>query len=69
MGDSYQNYFTALPSSIPTLPCPDVPLPVAHTQQAVVVSNEDPKKVRPRPSQDELADRPDANLVDTGAHS
>ena len=43
MGDSYQNYFTALPSSIPTLPCPDVPLPVAHTQQAVVVSNEDPK--------------------------
>ena len=24
---------------------PDVPLPVAHTQQAVVVSNEDPKKL------------------------
>lgn len=45
MGDSYKNYFTALPSSIPTLPCPDVPLPVAHTQQAVVVSNEDPKKL------------------------
>lgn len=45
MGDSYQNYFTALSSSIPTLPCPDVPLPVAHTQQAVVVSNEDPKKL------------------------
>ena len=45
MGDSYQNYFTALPSSIPILPCPDVPLPVAHTQQAVVVSNEDPKKL------------------------
>ena len=45
MGDSYQNYFPALPSSIPTLPCPDVPLPVAHTQQAVVVSNEDPKKL------------------------
>ena len=45
MGDSYQNYFTALPSSIPPLPCPDVPLPVAHTQQAVVVSNEDPKKL------------------------
>ena len=45
MGDSYQNYFTALPSSIPTLPCPDVPLPIAHTQQAVVVSNEDPKKL------------------------
>ena len=45
MGDSYQNSFTALPSSIPSLPCPDVPLPVAHTQQAVVVSNEDPKKL------------------------
>ena len=45
MGDSYQNYLTALPSSMPTLPCPDVPLPVAHTQQAVVVSNEDPKKL------------------------
>lgn len=45
MGDSYQNYFTALPSSIPTLPCPNVPLPVAQTQQAVVVSNEDPKKL------------------------
>lgn len=44
MGDSYQNCFTALPSSIPSLPCPDVPLPVAQTQQAVVVSNEDPKK-------------------------
>lgn len=45
MGDSYQNYFTALPSTIPSLPCPDVPLPVAQTQQAVVVSNEDPKKL------------------------
>lgn len=45
MGDSYQNYFTALPASIPSLPYPDVPLPVAHTQQAVVVSNEDPKKL------------------------
>lgn len=45
MGDSYQNYFTALPSTIPSLPCPAVPLPVAQTQQAVVVSNEDPKKL------------------------
>lgn len=45
MGGSYQNYFTALPSSIPSLPCPDVPLPVAHTQQAVVLSNDDPKKL------------------------
>lgn len=45
MGGSYRNYFTALPSTIPSLPCPDVPLPVAHTQQAVVVSNADPKKL------------------------
>lgn len=45
MGDSYQNYFTALPASIPSLPSPDVPLPVAQTQQAVVVSNEDPRNL------------------------
>lgn len=45
MGDSYQNYFTALPSTIPSLPSPDVPLPVAQTQQAVVVSNKDPKQL------------------------
>ena len=45
MGGSYRNYFTALPASIPSLPCPDVSLPVAHTQQAVVVSNNDPKKL------------------------
>lgn len=45
MGGSYRNYFTALPASIPSLPSPDVPLPVAHTQQAVVVSNDDPKKL------------------------
>ena len=45
MGGSYGNYFTALPASIPSLPSPDVPLPMAHTQQAVVVSNEDPKNI------------------------
>ena len=45
MGGSYRNYFTALPASIPSLPSPDVSLPVAHTQQAVVVSNNDPKKL------------------------
>lgn len=45
IGGSYRNYFTALPASIPSLPSPDVPLPVAHTQQAVVVSNDDPKKL------------------------
>lgn len=45
MGGSYRNYFTAIPASVPSLPCPDVPLPVAHTQQAVVVSNDDPRKL------------------------
>lgn len=45
MGGSYRNYFTALPATVPSLPCPDVPLPVAHAQQAVVVSNDDPKKL------------------------
>ena len=43
-GNSYCNTFTALSSTIPTLPAPDVPLPVAQTQQAMVVSNDDPKK-------------------------
>ena len=43
MGGSYRNSFTALPSSVPTLPSPDVPLPVAQTQQATVVNNDDPK--------------------------
>lgn len=45
MGGSYRNSFTAIPASVPSLPCPDVPLPVAHTQQAVVISNDDPKKL------------------------
>ena len=43
-GNSYYNTFTALSATIPNLPAPDVPLPVAQTQQAVVISNDDPKK-------------------------
>ena len=43
-GNSYYNTFTALSATIPNLPTPDIPLPVAQTQQAVVVSNDDPKK-------------------------
>ena len=43
-GESYYNSFTAISSSVPTLPPPDVPLPVAQTQQAVVISNDDPEK-------------------------
>ena len=43
-GNSYYNTFTALSATVPNLPAPDVPLPVAQTQQAVVVSNDDPKK-------------------------
>lgn len=42
-GGSYRNTFTALPSQTQSLPCPDVPMPVAHTQQAVVVDNNDPE--------------------------
>lgn len=41
-GNSYRNSFSALSSSVLCLPAPDVPLPVAQTQQAVVVENEDP---------------------------
>src|SRR3712207_8017737 len=37
-------YTLSLHDALP-ISCPDVPLPVAHTQQAVVVSNEDPKKL------------------------
>lgn len=44
MGDNYRNSFTALSSSIPSLPSPNVPLPTAQTQQAVVFSNNDPEK-------------------------
>lgn len=43
-GNSYCNSFTALSATVPNLPAPDVPLPVAQTQQAIVVSNDDPKK-------------------------
>lgn len=42
--NSYYNTFTALSATVPSLPAPEVPLPVAQTQQAVVVSNDDPKK-------------------------
>ena len=43
-GNSYYNTFTALSATVPSLPAPEVSLPVAQTQQAVVVSNDDPKK-------------------------
>lgn len=43
-GDGYNNTFTALSSKVNYLPAPDVPLPVAQPQQAVVFSNEDPQK-------------------------
>ena len=43
-GNSYYNTFTALSATVPSLPAPEVPLPVAQTQQAVVLSNDDPKK-------------------------
>lgn len=43
-GNSYTNRFTALSSSVHNLPAPDVPLPVAQTQQAIVLSNDDPEK-------------------------
>ena len=69
MGDSYQNYFTALPSSIPTLPMPGCTSACRSYTAGRGCQQRGPEKVRPRPSQDELADRPDANLVDTGAHS
>ncbi len=38
----YRNRFHAIPASTPSLPVPDVPMPVAHTQMATVVSNADP---------------------------
>ena len=43
-GDSYNNQFTAIGSTVASLPAPNVPLPVAQIQQAVVVSNDDPEK-------------------------
>ena len=43
-GNNYYNSFTALSSTVASIPAPDVPLPVAQTQQAVVISNDDPKK-------------------------
>ena len=43
-GNNYYNSFTALSSTVASIPAPDVPLPVAQTQQAVVISNDDLKK-------------------------
>lgn len=43
-GNNYYNSFTALSSTVSSIPAPDVPLPVAQTQQAMVISNDDPKK-------------------------
>lgn len=42
-GNNYRNQFSAVSSSVKCLPAPDVPLPMAQPQQAVVVDNEDPK--------------------------
>lgn len=42
-GNNYRNQFSAVSSSVNCLPVPNVPLPVAQTQQAVVIDNEDPK--------------------------
>ncbi|MFB9056661.1 type VI secretion system Vgr family protein [Mariniflexile ostreae] len=39
----YTNSFVALPADIGSLPEPEVALPIAHTQMATVLSNEDPK--------------------------
>ncbi|APU09432.1 hypothetical protein A5M85_03785 [Cellulophaga lytica] len=40
----YTNTFVALPADIKSLPEPKVALPVAQTQMATVLSNQDPKK-------------------------
>jgi uncharacterized protein involved in type VI secretion and phage assembly len=40
----YTNSFVALPADLSTLPEPEVALPIAQTQMATVLSNEDPKK-------------------------
>ncbi|MFV0484388.1 MAG: phage baseplate assembly protein V, partial [Bacteroidales bacterium] len=42
-GDSYENSFEGIPSSVPSLPAPDAEYPIAQTQSAVVVDNKDPK--------------------------
>ncbi|SFG71682.1 type VI secretion system Vgr family protein [Prevotella sp. KH2C16] len=38
----YSNRFRGIPSTVQTLPQPDVPMPVAESQMGVVVSNADP---------------------------
>ncbi|MFB9057735.1 phage baseplate assembly protein V, partial [Mariniflexile ostreae] len=40
----YTNSFVALPADIGSLPEPEVALPIAHTQMARVLSNEDPQQ-------------------------
>ncbi len=44
VGGGYINTFKALPSGIQYLPEPEVDFPMADTQRATVVSNDDPKK-------------------------
>ncbi len=44
LGGHYQNNFTAISADVEVLPEPEVAFPVAETQMAKVVSNEDPKK-------------------------
>lgn len=44
LGNEYSNKIVALPADIDTLPEPDVDFPIAETQIAIVVDNEDPKK-------------------------
>lgn len=41
--NTYHCQFVGLPTSIKTLPSPNVPLPLAQPQMATVISNEDPK--------------------------
>lgn len=41
--DEYSCQFVAIPTSVQTLPTPDVPLPIAQPQMATVISNEDPR--------------------------
>jgi type VI secretion system secreted protein VgrG len=39
----YKNKFKAIPAFVNTLPAPNVPLPEAHAQRAIVIDNADPK--------------------------
>lgn len=44
VGNHYSNTIIALPADINTLPEPDVNFPIAETQMAIVLDNEDPEK-------------------------